>query len=102
MDLERVKRESARLSPWAHLATGGADGEPTSSPSTGRLGRSTTAQPCPRSRSILIANRPDLTDGALPAAALSHRPLAAGPPRHRRRRRSSGPSPHYDGGDQPR
>lgn len=28
MDLERVKRESARLSPWAHLATVGADGEP--------------------------------------------------------------------------
>lgn len=28
MDLERVKSESARLSPWAHLATVGADGDP--------------------------------------------------------------------------
>src|SRR5262245_33885640 len=28
MDLERVKRESARLSPWAHLATVGRDGHP--------------------------------------------------------------------------
>ena len=28
MDLERVKAESARLSPWAHLATVGRDGDP--------------------------------------------------------------------------
>ena len=28
MDLERVKTESARLSPWAHLATVGRDGDP--------------------------------------------------------------------------
>jgi general stress protein 26 len=28
MDLERVKTESARLSPWAHMATVGADGDP--------------------------------------------------------------------------
>ncbi len=28
MDLERVKKESARLSPWAHLATVGGDGNP--------------------------------------------------------------------------
>ena len=28
MDLERVKQESARLSPWAHVASVGADGEP--------------------------------------------------------------------------
>ncbi len=28
MDLEQVKRESARLSPWAHVATVGADGDP--------------------------------------------------------------------------
>lgn len=28
MDLERVKSESARLSPWAHVATVGADGDP--------------------------------------------------------------------------
>ncbi len=28
MDLEMVKREAARLSPWAHLATVGADGDP--------------------------------------------------------------------------
>jgi general stress protein 26 len=28
MDLERVKRESARLSPWAHVATVGRDGNP--------------------------------------------------------------------------
>jgi general stress protein 26 len=28
MDLERVKNESARLSPWAHVATVGADGDP--------------------------------------------------------------------------
>lgn len=28
MDLDRVKREAARLSPWAHVATVGADGEP--------------------------------------------------------------------------
>jgi general stress protein 26 len=28
MDLDRVKKESARLSPWAHLATVGRDGNP--------------------------------------------------------------------------
>lgn len=28
MDLERVKREAARLSQWAHVATVGADGDP--------------------------------------------------------------------------
>lgn len=28
MELERVKQESARLSPWAHIATVGADGDP--------------------------------------------------------------------------
>lgn len=28
MDLERVKTESARISPWAHVATVGGDGEP--------------------------------------------------------------------------
>jgi general stress protein 26 len=28
MDLEKVKSESARISPWAHLATVGADGDP--------------------------------------------------------------------------
>lgn len=28
MDLERVKSESARLSPWAHVATVGRDGKP--------------------------------------------------------------------------
>lgn len=28
MDLERVKREGARLSPWAHVATVGRDGHP--------------------------------------------------------------------------
>lgn len=28
MDLERVKQESARLSPWSHVATVGADGNP--------------------------------------------------------------------------
>jgi len=28
MDLERVRTESARLSPWAHVATVGADGDP--------------------------------------------------------------------------
>ena len=28
MDLEQVKAEGARLSPWAHLATVGADGQP--------------------------------------------------------------------------
>ena len=28
MDLEQVDRESARLSPWAHVATVGADGDP--------------------------------------------------------------------------
>lgn len=28
MDLDRVKSEAARLSPWAHVATVGADGEP--------------------------------------------------------------------------
>ena len=32
MDLERVKTESARLSPWAHLATVGADGNPDVAP----------------------------------------------------------------------
>lgn len=28
MDLERVKSEAARLSPWAHVATVGSDGDP--------------------------------------------------------------------------
>jgi general stress protein 26 len=28
MDLERVKAEGSRLSPWAHIATVGADGNP--------------------------------------------------------------------------
>jgi general stress protein 26 len=28
MDLEQVKAHAARLSPWAHMATVGADGEP--------------------------------------------------------------------------
>lgn len=28
MDLEHVKRESARLSPWTHVATVGPDGDP--------------------------------------------------------------------------
>ncbi len=28
MDLEKVKRESTRLSPWAHIATVGTDGDP--------------------------------------------------------------------------
>ncbi len=28
MDLERVKQESKRLSPWAHIATVGRDGKP--------------------------------------------------------------------------
>jgi general stress protein 26 len=28
MDLEAIKQETARLGPWAHLATVGADGEP--------------------------------------------------------------------------
>ena len=28
MDLEQIKAEAARLSPWAHLATVGADGKP--------------------------------------------------------------------------
>lgn len=32
MDLETVKRESARLSPWAHLATVGRDGDPDVAP----------------------------------------------------------------------
>ena len=32
MDLERVKQESARLSPWAHIATVGADGDPDVAP----------------------------------------------------------------------
>ncbi len=32
MDLEKVKQESARLSPWCHLATVGADGEPDVAP----------------------------------------------------------------------
>lgn len=32
MDLERVKRESARLSPFAHVATVGADGDPDVAP----------------------------------------------------------------------
>jgi general stress protein 26 len=32
MDLERIKRESARLSPWAHVATVGADGDPDVAP----------------------------------------------------------------------
>ena len=32
MDLERVKTESARLSPWAHVATVGADGDPDVAP----------------------------------------------------------------------
>lgn len=28
MDIERIKQESARLSPWAHVATIGRDGKP--------------------------------------------------------------------------
>jgi general stress protein 26 len=32
MDLEQVKTESARLSPWAHLATVGVDGDPDVAP----------------------------------------------------------------------
>ena len=32
MDLERVKAESARLSPWAHIATVGPDGDPDVAP----------------------------------------------------------------------
>lgn len=32
MDLEQVKRESARLSPWTHIATVGADGDPDVAP----------------------------------------------------------------------
>ena len=32
MDLARVKSESARLSPWTHLATVGADGDPDVTP----------------------------------------------------------------------
>lgn len=32
MDLERVKRESARLSPLAHVATVGSDGDPDVAP----------------------------------------------------------------------
>lgn len=32
MDLERVKRESARLSAWAHVATVGRDGDPDVAP----------------------------------------------------------------------
>ena len=28
MDLEEIKAEGRRLSPWAHLATVGADGKP--------------------------------------------------------------------------
>lgn len=32
MDLERIKSESARLSPWAHVATVGADGDPDVAP----------------------------------------------------------------------
>jgi len=32
MDLEQVKSESARLSPWAHVATVGADGDPDVAP----------------------------------------------------------------------
>jgi len=32
MDLEQVKAEGARLSPWAHLATVGADGRPDVAP----------------------------------------------------------------------
>ena len=32
MDLERVKQESARLSPWSHVATVGPDGDPDVAP----------------------------------------------------------------------
>jgi len=32
VDLEKVKQESARLSPWAHIATVGKDGEPDVAP----------------------------------------------------------------------
>ena len=32
MDLEKIKSESARLSPWAHIATVGADGDPDVAP----------------------------------------------------------------------
>ncbi len=32
MDLERIKRESARLSPWTHVATVGPDGDPDVAP----------------------------------------------------------------------
>jgi general stress protein 26 len=32
VDLERIKLEAARLSPWAHLATVGADGAPDVAP----------------------------------------------------------------------
>ena len=32
MDLDQVKAEGARLSPWAHLATVGADGQPDVAP----------------------------------------------------------------------
>ncbi len=32
MDLEQIKRESARLSPYAHVATVGADGDPDVAP----------------------------------------------------------------------
>lgn len=32
MDLDRVKREAARLSPWCHVATVGADGDPDVAP----------------------------------------------------------------------
>ena len=32
MDLERVKTESTRLSPWCHVATVGADGDPDVAP----------------------------------------------------------------------
>jgi general stress protein 26 len=32
MDLEKVKTESARLSPWCHVGTVGADGEPDVAP----------------------------------------------------------------------
>lgn len=32
MDLQRVKTESTRLSPWAHIATVGTDGDPDVAP----------------------------------------------------------------------
>jgi general stress protein 26 len=32
MDLEHVKQEASKLSPWAHLATVGADGDPDVAP----------------------------------------------------------------------